>query len=156
MQKNGLWLSPCPCAVEEMRSRTLLCFYAKVVNYLLKKYTTDQAIAENDAAILNDIKLSKKTPQLHSDDVIAKSCNVSGEYNEGTGNDIIVEAFDAAVRDRLCTYLATNTHADVMDISLRRNPLYIFKKEWGEIQHGATRAEIRQIDVSEKLEICAT
>lgn len=53
----------------EPRSRKLLRCCPEDVNYLLRKYATDQAIAENDAAILRYMQPSSMTPQQFADDL---------------------------------------------------------------------------------------
>lgn len=58
----------------EPRSRKLLRSYPEVVNYLFKKISTDQAIAENDAAILRYMQPSGMTQQQYADDLVVKSC----------------------------------------------------------------------------------
>lgn len=62
---------------EESRSRKLLCSYTEGMNYLLKKYPTEQAIEENDKVTLRYIRPSNKTPQQYADDLIAKTCQVA-------------------------------------------------------------------------------
>lgn len=55
----------------DIRSRKLLRSYSEVVNYFLKKYSTDQAIAEYDAVILHYLQEAFMSPQQYADNVVA-------------------------------------------------------------------------------------
>lgn len=60
----------------DKRLRKLLRSYPGVVIYLLKKYATNQEIAEYDAASLHYMQPTHMTPQQYACDSVAKSCKV--------------------------------------------------------------------------------
>lgn len=55
----------------DTRSRKLHCPCPEVANYLLKKFPSDQAIAEADAAIFLYMQPSNTTPQQYPDDLVS-------------------------------------------------------------------------------------
>lgn len=57
--------------------------YLELINYPLKKYATDQAIAEYDAVILRNMQPASMTAQQYADDLVAKLCKVADVFDEG-------------------------------------------------------------------------
>lgn len=79
------------------QSHKLLRLYPDVVNYLLKKFATDPAIAGFDAAILLYMQAGNMTPEQYADDVVAKSCKVTDVFDKCTLNDVIIEGVDPSI-----------------------------------------------------------
>lgn len=73
------WRAPLPASVktEEPHYGKLFRSYPEVVDNLLQKYDTDQAIAEYDTATLCFVKPTTMTPQKFPDNIIEKSCMAS-------------------------------------------------------------------------------
>lgn len=57
---------------EQLRSLKFLRSCPEMINYLLQKYATDQALAEYDATILRYVALTNMTTRQFSGDLIAK------------------------------------------------------------------------------------
>lgn len=99
-----------------------------MVNRLLRKYATNQAIAENGAAILRYVQLSYVNPQHYANELIVKSCKVAEVFDERTLNDMSIEIVDASIMHSLRKYCRTNPHEILMDIALQAESLlYILK-----------------------------
>lgn len=60
----------------DVRLRKILRSYPETVNYLLKKFATDEATAEFEAAILRYKKQSNMTPHKYVEGLVAKSCKI--------------------------------------------------------------------------------
>lgn len=91
--------------------------------YLLKKYATDQAIAEIDAAIQCYVHLSNMTSQQYGYDVIDESFKVADAYDKSTLNDVFIESLDASIRHSLCSLWPSNAQADLTDIAFEARSL---------------------------------
>lgn len=89
---------------DKTRPRNFWRSYPEVVNYLLKKFVTDQAFVEYDATILRYMQPTNMTSQQIADDLIAKSCKVADVYEQSTLNDVSIEGVDASIRHSLREY----------------------------------------------------
>lgn len=83
-----------------------------MVKYTLKKYATDQGIAEYDAAIFHYMQPDKTTHQQYANDLVAKYCKVAHVYDKGTLKDVFVEGVDASIRHSLRHFWAQDPQAD--------------------------------------------
>lgn len=72
------------------QSLKLLQLYPGVVNYLLKKLATDQAITEFDVAIWRYMQLVNMTPRQCADELVAKSCKTADVYDKSTFNEAFI------------------------------------------------------------------
>lgn len=72
--------------------------------YLLKKYDTDEAIAEYDAAILWYMQRTNMNPQQYADDLVSKLCKIADVYNEGILNDAVIKGVDTLIHRSLRLY----------------------------------------------------
>lgn len=95
-----------------------------MVNYLLKKYKTDQAIAENDIAVVRYVQPLNMTSLQYVDDLITKSCTVADVYGEVTLNDIFFEGVAASIRHGLPNYWASNAQDELTDIAFQVESLF--------------------------------
>lgn len=85
-------LKSCKCAtdkssliatsVRNLDNRYRFRSYAEVVNYLLKKFATEQAIPEFDAAIIWYMQPADMSSQQYADNLVAKLCEVADVYDE--------------------------------------------------------------------------
>lgn len=92
----------------KLGSPKLLHPYRRVVTYLLEEYATDQAIDENDAAILGYIQPLNITSTNYAVNLIAKSCTASNLHVENTPNDVIIIVVDVSTSHSLHNYWAPN------------------------------------------------
>lgn len=83
----------------ENRSRRLLRLYPEVVSYLLKKFATDQAIAEFVVAILRYMQQTTMKLQQYADYLLATSCKVAVKIDEGTLIVIFREDGDPSITE---------------------------------------------------------
>lgn len=90
-----------------------------MLNYLSKKYATDQVITKYDTAIQCNVQPSSIKPHLDLDDLFDNYCMVANVYDEGTLNEVLVEGVDPSFRHTLRNCCATNSHADRRDIAFR-------------------------------------
>lgn len=77
------------------RSRKVLRSCPEVVNVLLKKLATDQAIADFNATIFRYAQQANMTAQQYANVSCAKSCPVADVYYEGIHNNVFIEGIDS-------------------------------------------------------------
>lgn len=104
------------------RSRKLLRSYLEVVNYMLKKFATDKAIAEFDAAILRYIQQANMTPEQHANHLVAISGRVAHI------RDILIESVDPSICSSLKHHCAQNAQTDITDIVFQAVSLLFIPK----------------------------
>lgn len=117
-----------PVSSYDTRSGKSFRSYPEAVKFLLKKYVTDQAIVEYDAAILRYMQSSNVTRQQYPNDLIAKSCEVADVYDEATLKDVFIEGVDASVRRIHRHYWAQDSQADLTDIAFQAESLFYIQK----------------------------
>lgn len=76
--------------VKRTTQNKLLRFNQEVASYLLKKFASDQAIANINSTIFRYTQLTKMIFMQYSDDLFAKSRKVADVCDESTLNDIII------------------------------------------------------------------
>lgn len=86
------------------RSQNLLYSYQEAVHHLLNECMSDQAIVEIDTALPHYVHPSNTTPNEYADALVPTSFKVADGYDESTVNDVIIEGFDASIRNRLRKY----------------------------------------------------
>lgn len=101
------------------------------VNYLLRKYATDQKVAEYDAAILRNMQSASMTFQQYGDDLITESGKVIAVYVEVTLSDGFIERDDQSIRYRLQNYWASNPQAESTNSVLKARLLLAIPKRSG-------------------------
>lgn len=74
--------------------------YLEAVNYLLKKFTADQTIAEFNPNTLQIMQPAIMRPQRYADSLVPNLCKVTDVYDEGTLNDLISKRVDSGIRQR--------------------------------------------------------
>lgn len=82
---------------ELLIQRTPLRSYLEVVDYFLKTFANDQAIAEKDSRILRYIQSAHMTPTSYADNLYAKTCRIADVYNESFLNDTYIEGVDPSI-----------------------------------------------------------
>lgn len=80
-------------------SRHFSQMYPKVVNNLLERFVTDQAIANFYTANLEYMQQTDKPPQQYADGLVLKSCKAANAYDKGTLKDVFIEVVDFSVAD---------------------------------------------------------
>lgn len=87
-----------------------------MVNYLIKKDATHDAITEYDIVILRYVQPDNTNSQQYDDDLVAKLCKIADVYDEGILNDVFIEG----VYKFICHSLYHNwetSKADLTDIA---------------------------------------
>lgn len=90
--------------IKPTTQKKFLCSYPEVVNYVLKKFANDKAIAEIDCTILRFSQPTSMTPMQYADDLYAKSSKVADAYEELTLNNIFIEEVDSSICHSLREY----------------------------------------------------
>lgn len=131
IRAEDLW-SPFPACVrnEEQEASKLLRFYPEVVNYMLKKYTTGQATAENEGAIQRCVRSPNMTLRQHADDLIAKSCKSIDVNDERILNGYFIEGVDAPIWRNLRNYMVANPKDDKTDIVFQPESLLFIQRSY--------------------------
>lgn len=75
-----LFFKPDSSSITARPEKGMLRTYPKVVHYLLQTYTTDDVIAETDAALTRCIRQSTVSPTQYTEAVVATSLTC-GEVN---------------------------------------------------------------------------
>lgn len=78
--------------------------YSEVVNYTLKRYVNDEAIAKVDAAIPCFTKPTGVTRLQYRKALFARVIRVGDVYDEGNLKDAFIEGVDESIRYSLCHY----------------------------------------------------
>lgn len=128
--RTGNRISPFEASVrnEDIWFRKLFCSYPQVVICTLKKYATDQMIAENASAVLRYVQLSRMTPQQYVDHLIARPFKLDDVYNEGTLSDVFIKGLDASIKYSLRKYRVSNSQAHLPDIAFKVELLLSIQK----------------------------
>lgn len=110
-----------------------MCFrsYSEVVNFLLKQYVIDPAIAKYDATILRYMKQADTTSNRYTERLVATLCKVTYIYDKGTQIDVIIEDVDASIYRSLPHYWMQNPQADSIDIVYKAELLMSIQKDAG-------------------------
>lgn len=117
---------------EQQRSHKLLHSYPEAVDYHLKNYANDQAIAEYDASVLRYMQPASMTFQQYAGDLIAKSRKDADVYDEDTPNNVFIEEVNQSLRHSLQNYWATNPEADLTDIAFQAESVLAIQKKSGQ------------------------
>lgn len=82
---------------EPLIKKKLLQSYPEVVNYLLRKFVSDQMIAKMDYKTLRYIQSAHMTPMHYADDLYANSSKVADVHDKSAFNDIFLEGVDPSI-----------------------------------------------------------
>lgn len=91
---------------------------------IVKNLATDQAIAENDAAILRNVQRPNTAPQQNADDLIDKFCKVADANDVSTHNNVLIEGVDMSISHSLRIYCATNKQEYLTNIAFPAESLF--------------------------------
>lgn len=92
---------------EPLIQKKLMQSYLENVSYLPKKFANNQAIDKIDSKILHYILPAHMSLKQYSDDLCAKSSEVTNIYDESSPNDSFVEGFDHSICQSLREYSDT-------------------------------------------------
>lgn len=112
---------------KKKRSRKSQHSYANVV-----KHATNQATAENDAAVPLYVQPTNMTPRKYAGELITKALKVVEEYHRSPLNDTYIEGVDASARRCLRNCWEINAQADFMDIEFKEKFLLSIQKGFWE------------------------
>lgn len=87
-----------------------------MVNHLLKRHASDEAITKVDEAILCITQLAGMTWLQYNKALIDKSICVRDANNEGAKNNKFIERIQDPIRHSSCRYWSTNPQTNVIDL----------------------------------------
>lgn len=89
--------------------------YAQVVNFLLKKYATDEAFVKTKTEMMNIAKPSGMLPFQYAKDLLTKTFRCINVYERIALNEIFIKGFDASPRQRMREYREGKKEASLQD-----------------------------------------
>lgn len=113
---------------KQQKAPIILRWYPELVNHLLVKYATDQAIAKFDAAFLQYMQLVSMTLQQYADDIVEKLCKVVEVRNDALMKNVLSKRVDQSIRHSLQIYRETNPKMELTDIALQTESLLPIQK----------------------------
>lgn len=105
-----------------------------MINYLLKKYETEQAIAKYDGTISQYLQPASKGPQQYADEQFAKYWMLAEVYDESILNDAFLEEVVQSIQHSWQNYWAKNPRADSTDIAFQVKSLFAIQNRSGRQQ----------------------
>lgn len=70
--------------------KNLLRYYSDIVNFLLNRFSNDQAIGKLDSKFFCYIQLAHMTPMQYTDELYAQSYKVADVYDKSAHNSILI------------------------------------------------------------------
>lgn len=107
----------------DTRSRMLLRPNLEVVNYFLKNYTMDGAIAKYDTVITSYMQPTNVTFRQYANDLVYRSCSAAGVYSERILDDVFIEDLDVFMHHNVRHYWAQKPEGDLTDIAFKAKSL---------------------------------
>lgn len=110
-------------SVESISHGNLLRSYPKLVNYLLKKFTNNEAIGKMDSAFLCYAQPTNMTPTKYGDDLYAMSGKATDVFANSTLNYNFIEKVHSSICHSLHKYWDTHRHVDGTDFTFEKQLL---------------------------------